>query len=138
MVIMLVVPYVTSFESLVLLECSWLGLLHSSITHLHTHTHIYKQVLYVDRDEGYPCKDQSPLVTPVDENAVQSELFVVHRAAIDIYREQLSRFIVETLGYPTTYQPEVFQAMRDIGDIQLKATLSKLLVDVPRYVAHFT
>ena len=96
------------------------------------------QVLYVDRVEGYPCGDQSPLVTPVDENAVQSELFVVHRAAIDIYREQLSRFIVETLGYPTTYQPEVFQAMRDIGEIQLKATMSKLLVDVPRYVAHFT
>ena len=81
----------------------------------------------MDRVEGYPCGDQSPLVTPVDENAVQSELFVVHRAAIDIYREQLSESIVETLGYPTTYQPEVFQAVRDIGEIQLKATMVKLL-----------
>jgi hypothetical protein len=92
----------------------------------------------VDRNDGYPCGDQSPLVTPVDSNAVQSELFVVHRAAVDIYREQLARFVTEVSGYPVTYQPEVFEAMRDIGDIQLKATMSKLLKDVPRYVAHFT
>jgi len=92
-------------------------------------------VLYVDRSSGYPCGNMAPMVVPVV--AGRPELFVVHRAAVDIFRERLARFVVSRLQIPLQNEANIFQSMRDVGSLQLAATLKALLPGVPDYIAQF-
>lgn len=105
---------------------------------LHEGDFAKQAVLYVDRSSGYPCGNMAPMVVPVTPDNAQPELFVVHRAAVDIYRERLARFVVAKLGIPNQNEANIFQSMRDIGSIQLSATLKKLLPNANGYIAHFT
>ena len=95
-------------------------------------------LLYVNRQQGYRCGNMSPLVVPVSIESTSREIFVVHRSAVDVYRERLARFVNEKLGYNPTSEASIFQSMRDLGEMQLQTTVDKLL---PRgtipYIANF-
>ena len=94
-------------------------------------------LLYVSRHEGYRCGNMSPMVTPVSPYAVKDEIFVVHRAAVDVYREHLARYVTKKLGMNPSSEAYIFRGMRDIGEIQLKETTRRLLPGVEPYTASF-